>query len=104
MYIHQLNDWPNFHWDMNVLAELLEVVQLKRGKLLGRMESLGFKLRQEADLGIRTKDILKTSEIEGELLDPEQVRSSLARRLQMKIPGLKVSSPEVDGIVDMNLE
>lgn len=104
MYIHQLNDWPNFRWDMNVLAESLEVVQLKRGKLLGRMESLGFKLRQEADLGIRTKDVLKTSEIEGELLDPEQVRSSLARRLQMKIPGLRVSSPEVDGIVDMNLD
>lgn len=104
MYIHELPEWPGFSWDKAVLADLLAQVQYKQGRLLGKMESLGFKIQEEANLGVRTRDVLKTSEIEGDLLDPEQVRSSLARRLQMRIPGLRGSSQKVDGIVEMTLD
>jgi len=104
MYIHELKDWPDFSWDIEKLAEPLAAVQQKQGRLLGKMEALGFKIQEEANLGVRTRDVLKTSEIEGELLDPEQVRSSLARRLQMKIPGLRTSSQKVDGVVEMTLD
>src|SRR5208283_5587623 len=89
VYIHEKPQWPRFRLSREKLAEQLAVVHREQGRLLGRMEALGFKLRQEAVLETLTEDVLKSSEIEGERLDAEQVRSSLARRLGMDIGGLQ---------------
>ena len=78
-YIHQLPDWPGFHWDQEALQAPLAAARHKQGRLLGRMETLGFSLRREAELDTLTLDVVKTSEIEGENLSAQQVRSSLAR-------------------------
>lgn len=83
LYIHELKEWPNFHWDKALLARQLASVRHRQGRLIGRMEALGFDLRAEAVLTVLTEDILKSSEIEGELLDKSQVRSSIAPRLGM---------------------
>jgi Fic family protein len=104
MYIHELKDWPRFHWDREQLAEPLAAVRHQQGRLIGHMEALGFHLRQEAVLQTLTADVLKTSEIEGEKLDADQVRSSIARRLGMDIGGLKPSDRNVEGIVEMMLD
>jgi Fic family protein len=104
MYIHQLPDWPRFHWNRERLAEPLAAVRHRQGRLVGHMEALGFQLRQEAVLQTLTADVLKTSEIEGENLDAEQVRSSIARRLGMEIAGLKRAGRNVEGIVEMMLD
>ena len=103
-YIYNLPSWPRFHWDRERLTEQLSVVRHEQGRLLGRMEALGFKLRQEAVLKTLTEDVLKSSEIEGEQLDAEQVRSSIARRLGMDIGGLKSVDRNVEGIVEMMLD
>lgn len=103
-YIHNQEDWPRFHWNRESLAERLATVRHEQGRLLGRMENLGFKLRQEALLRTLTEDVLKSSEIEGEKLDAEQVRSSVARRLGMDIGGLKPADRNVEGIVEMMLD
>src|SRR5690349_8732374 len=81
MYIHQLAKWPDFQWNKEELIQLLGQVRHHQGKLLGRMESMGFSLQSEATLQTLTLDVLKSSEIEGEILNPDQVRSSIARRL-----------------------
>ncbi len=81
LYIHQRPEWPAFCWDSDVIASQLAAVRHRQGRLLGRMEALGFDVRAEATLQTLTQDALKTSEIEGDVLDREQVRSSLARRL-----------------------
>ncbi len=85
-------------------AEPLAAVRHQQGRLIGHMEALGFNLRQEAVLETLTFDVLKTSEIEGEKLDAEQVRSSIARRLGMDIGGLKPADRNVEGIVEMMLD
>jgi|SRR5271157_2157674 len=103
-YIHQLPDWPQFRWDQGRLAELLAAVRHRQGRLIGRMEALGFHLSQEAVLQTLTADVLKTSEIEGEKLDAEQVRSSIARRLGIDIGALKPADRNVEGIVEMMLD
>jgi len=103
-YIHQLPDWPRFHWNCERLAEPLAATSRQQGRLFGHMEALGFSLRQEAVLQTLTADVLKTSEIEGERLDAEQVRSSIARRLGMDIAGLKPADRNVEGIVEMMLD
>jgi Fic family protein len=103
-YIHAQKDWPNFHWNREKLAERLAAVRHEQGRLLGRMETLGFQLRQEAVLQTLTEDVLKSSEIEGEKLDAEQVRSSLARRLGVDIGGLKAVDRNVEGVVEMTLD
>jgi Fic family protein len=103
-YTHTLPDWPNFQWNHERLAELLASVRHRQGRLIGHMEALGFKLQQEAVLQTLTEDVLKTSEIEGEKLDKEQVRSSIARRLGMDIAGLKPADRDVEGIVEMMLD
>ena len=82
-YIHTLPDWPDFQWDQERLAGPLGALRHRQGRLIGRMETLGFSLRAEAKLRTLTQDVLKSSEIEGEILDREQVRSSIARRLGM---------------------
>jgi Fic family protein len=103
-YIHQRSDWPGFHWAQETLAGPLAAVRLRQGRLLGRMESLGFPQRDEALLKTLTLDVLKSSEIEGEILNPEQVRSSIARRLGMDIAGLVPADRRVEGVVEMMLE
>jgi Fic family protein len=104
VYIHEKPTWPRFRWNREQLAEPLAVVHREQGRLLGRMEALGFKLRQEAVLETLTEDVLKSSEIEGERLDAGQVRSSVARRLGMDIGGLKPVDRNVEGVVEMMLD
>src|SRR6266545_5719867 len=104
MYIHELQDWPRFTWNRDQLAEPLAAVRHRQGRLIGHMEALGFKLQQEAVLQTLTADVLKSSEIEGEKLDAEQVRSSIARRLGMDIGALKPADRHVEGVVEMMLD
>ncbi len=103
-YIHQLQDWTNFTFDKNVLFPKLAAVSNQQGKLMGKMQMLGFDLKQEAVLETLTLDVLKSTEIEGEFLQPEQVRSSIARHLGMDIAGLVPSDRHVDGVVQMMLD
>jgi len=103
-YIHELPDWPEFHWNSERLTEHLALVSRQQGRLIGHMEALGFQLRQEAILQTLTADVVKTSEIEGEKLNAEQVRSSIARRLGMDIAGLELADRNVEGIVEMMLD
>jgi Fic family protein len=103
-YIHEQPEWPKFEWDKAALADQLAAVRHRQGRLIGRMESLGFSLREEAVLQTLTRDVLTSSEIEGELLDPAQVRSSIARRLGMDIAGLVPADRDVEGVVEMMLD
>jgi len=104
MYIHDLEDWPRFTWNREQLAEPLAAVRHRQGRLVGHMEALGFRLREEAVLQTLTADVIKSSEIEGEKLEPEQVRSSIARRLGMDIGALKPVDRNVEGVVEMMLD
>src|SRR5580692_4332713 len=104
MYIHELKEWPRFEWNRDKLAEPLASVRHRQGRLTGHMEALGFSLRQEAVLQTLTADVLKSSEIEGEKLDADQVRSSIARRLGMDIGALKAADRNVEGVVEMMLD
>ena len=104
MYIHTLPDWPRFRWDTDDLTKLLASVRHRQGRLIGRMESLGFNLQREAVLRILTADVLKSSEIEGEKLEAEQIRSSIARRLGMDVGALKPADRDVEGVVEMMLD
>jgi len=104
MYIHEPKGWPQFHWSIDKLAEPLASVRHRQGRLIGHMEALGFNLQQEAVLQTLTADVLKSSEIEGEKLDAEQVRSSIARRLGMDIGALKPADRNVEGVVEMMLD
>jgi Fic family protein len=103
-YIHQLPDWPEFRWDSKVLAEPLAAVRHRQGRLIGRMEGLGFPLRSQAIVQTLTEDVLKSSEIEGEILDRDQVRSSIARRLGVDIGALTPADRNVEGVVEMMLD
>ncbi|MDP2089038.1 MAG: Fic family protein [Flavobacteriaceae bacterium] len=103
-YLYQQDNWPQFNWDNDALLSLLGLVRNLQGKVIGKMETLGFDLRNEATLATLTLDVIKSTEIEGEILNPEQVRSSLARRLGMDISGLIPSDRNVDGIVEMMLD
>src|SRR5260370_27546571 len=104
MYIHELQDWPQFHWDAGRLAEPAASVRHRQGRLTGHMEAVGFNLQREAVLQTLSTDVLKSSEIEGEKLDPEQVRSSIARHLGMDIGALKPVDRNVEGVVEMMLD
>ena len=104
IYIYDRPDWPRFRWNREGLAELLAAVRHQQGRLMGRMEALGFKLRQEAILQTLTEEVVKSSEIEGEHLDAGQVRSSIARRLGMDVGGLKPVDRDVEGVVEMMLD
>ena len=103
-YIHEQDDWPHFTWDETQLATALADIRNRQGRMVGRMESLGFKLRSDAILDTLTVDVIKSSEIEGEKLPGDQVRSSVARRLGMDIAGLVNSDRNVDGVVDMMID
>lgn len=103
-YIHQNDNWPNFTWVSEEFVSLLSEARNLQGRLIGKMESLGFELRNEALLETLTLDVLKSAEIEGELLNPEQVRSSIAQRLGMEFAGTISSDRNVDGMVDMMID
>lgn len=103
-FIHQQDNWPNFTWKSDEIVNLLSEARNLQGRLIGKMESLGFDLRNEALLDTLTLDVLKSSEIEGEFLNPDQVRSSIARRLGMEIAGSVESDRNIDGVVEMMLD
>jgi Fic family protein len=103
-YIHELPSWPDLHWNYERLVQPLAEVRHKQGRLVGRMEALGFPMREEAALQTLTEDVVKSSAIEGEVLDKDQVRSSIARRLGMDISGLVPADRNVEGVVEMMLD
>ena len=103
-FIHQQKGWPDFRWDASSLSQLLGDVRNAQGRLLGRMDGLGLPLRAQANLTTLTADVTKSSAIEGEFLDQEQVRSSIARKLGLNVSGLVASSRDIDGIVEMMLD
>ena len=104
MYIYEQADWPKLHWDSKSLCNVLADVRYLQGKLIGQMEGLGFQLQEEAVLQTLTEDVVKSSEIEGEKLDTEAVRSSIARHMGLDIAGLIPSERNVDGVVEMMLD
>lgn len=103
-YIHQAADWPEFHWDSDKLVPALSEARYRHGHLLGRMSTLGFRLQAEAGLENLSQDIIKSSAIEGEILDPQQVRSSLGRRLGLDVGGLSQVSRNVEGIAELAID
>jgi len=103
-YIYDLPDWPRFRWNQDAISPRLAAVRHKQDRLIGRMQALGFPLRKEAELRTLTLEVLKSSEIEGEILDKEQVRSSVARRLGVDIGALTPEDRKVEGVVEMVLD
>lgn len=104
MFIHQRENWVDFSYNSEIIISLLASVRHAQGRLMGQMESLGFSFREEAMLATLTLDVLKSTEIEGELLDKNQVRSSIARKLGISTVGLVNSSRNVDGVVEMMID
>lgn len=104
IYIYQRPEWPQFTWNGGTLAQPLAEAWQKQGRLLGRMQGLGFSLQKEAVLQTLTQDVLKSSEIEGENLDKDQVRSSIARRLGIEAGALTPADRDVEGVVEMMLD
>src|SRR6202140_4663319 len=104
-YIHELRDWPGFSWDSKTLAPLLSDVRLRQGLLVGKMRGYGLASRWTATLKVLTEETIKSSAIVGGVLDPENVRSSLARRLGLEVGGLKGHKDRyVDGGVERMLD
>jgi Fic family protein len=103
-YIHELLPWPRFRWSDEEIAKALSEVHRRQGLLTGRMQALGFQLQQEAELSTLTEEVIKSSEIEGEILDRDQVRSSIAGRLGMDAGGLPADDRNVEGVVDMIID
>src|SRR5271166_4227724 len=105
IYIHERADWPKFRWDAKGLAPLLSGVRLRQGLLLGRMKSYGFASQWTATLKVLTEETIKSSAIEGVVLDPESVRSSIAKKLGLDMAGLKVHKDRsVEGVVEMMVD
>ena len=103
-YIYQTEQWPKFTWDDKEVNVILGKVRHLQGKIFGQMGALGFSIKEEANLSTLTLDVLKSSEIEGKLLDQEQVRSSIARKLGIDYAGMVSSDRDVDGVVEMMLD
>ncbi|MDE3026820.1 MAG: Fic family protein [Paracoccaceae bacterium] len=103
-YIHEIDNWPHFTWSSETIGVQLAAVRHRQGRLIGRMEALGFDLQTEAVLQTLTEDVMKSSEIEGEMLDKDQVRSSIARRLGIDIGALAPTDRNVEGVVEMMLD
>lgn len=103
-YIHERAEWPKFRWNAEAIAAILGGVRHKQGRLLGRMEALGFDLRAEAELVALTREVVKSSAIEGEMLSTEEVRSSIARRLGLDVGGARRAGRDVEGVVEMMLD
>lgn len=103
-YIYEHSQWPAFTWDEGQIGVLLGKVRHLQGRVFGRIEGLGFTVREETNLSTLTLDVLKSSEIEGEFLNPEQVRSSIARKLGIAYTGMVHVNSDVDGVVEMMLD
>lgn len=103
-WIHQTADWPAFSWNSEVISEKLADIRHRQGRLLGRMESLGFDLRTEASLDTLTVEVVQSSAIEGETLNSDEVRSSIARRLGIDIGGFMTVGRDVEGIVEVIID
>ena len=103
-YIYQYRSWPNFRWNEAEVQVLLGKVRHLQGKLFGQMSALGFSVKEETMLTALTLDVLKSSEIEGEVLNYEQVRSSIARRLGLDYAGMVYPDRSVEGVVEMMLD
>ena len=103
-FIHQLPQWPEFEFDSKKILPLVGRVRNLQGQLSGKMEAIGFNLKNEAYLEALSLDVIKSSEIEGELLDLDQVRSSIARRLGMEVSGMIPADREVEGVVEMMMD
>ncbi len=103
-YIHELPDWPKFRWSRDVVLQRLADVRHRQGRLIGRMENLGYSSRAEAVVNTLTQDVLKSSEIEGEILNQDQVRSSVAKHLGIDIGALVAADRNIDGVVEMILD
>jgi Fic family protein len=104
VYLHEKAGWPEFLWNGDLLAVPLAEARHKQGRLLGKMEALGFELRTEASVAVLTSDVVKSSAIEGEMLNTDEVRSSISRRLGLDIAGLPKAGRDVEGIVEMMLD
>jgi len=104
MYIHEKENWTDFHWNNEKIVPILTTVRHLQGKLLGQMESLGFEFSEKATLESLILDVVDTSKIEGEFLNPELVRSSIARKLGIEIEKLQTTPRNIDGIVDVLLD
>ena len=104
MWVHEHQNWPDFTWDAGELASRLADIRHRQGRLLGRMEGLGFELKREASLTTLTNDVVKSSAIEGETLNPKEVRSSIARRLGIGIASPLPANQDVEGIVEIMLD
>lgn len=100
-YIHERPEWPLFRWDETKLLPLVAEVRHRQGRVIGKMAALGFRQRAEASLTNLTAEIIKSNAIEGNFLDVEEVRSSIARRLGMDAGGLAQASRDVEGVVEM---
>ncbi|MDR2108536.1 MAG: Fic family protein [Coriobacteriales bacterium] len=110
-YIYQYDSWPKFTWDTATLAQALSDCRLLQGRVLGRLDALGFSLRESTTVAALTNEIVTSSEIEGERLDAEKVRSSIAQRLGVKTAGLSASGKggpasahDVEGVVELMLD
>jgi len=104
IYIHQLKNWAEFQWNEQDFISLLSEVRNLQGRLMGKVELLGFELKDEANLETLIQDVVQSSEIEGEILNPEQVRSSIATRLGLENSGLEHADRNIDGVVEMMLD
>jgi Fic family protein len=103
-YIYKHADWPHFTWDADRLVPQLSAARYKQGLLLGKMRDLGYRLKTEATLEALTEETVKSSAIEGEELNPESVRSSLARRMGLEAGGARPVDRNVEGVVEMMLD
>ncbi len=103
-YIYQKKDWPHFTWNAQRLVSHLSAARYEEGLLLGKMQDLGYRLKEEATLAALTEETVKSSAIEGEELNPESVRSSLARRMGLEAGGTRAADRNVEGIVEMMLD
>jgi Fic family protein len=103
-YIYEYKNWTDFTWENDVVHSIFGEVRWIQGKIIGQMNALGFSAKEEATLNALTLDVVKSSEIEGELLNYEQVRSSVARRLGINSAGLVKSSRHIEGIVEMMMD
>lgn len=103
-FIHEQPSWPVFTWNADSITSVLAGVRHNQGRLLGRMEALGFELRSEANVAVLTSEVVKSCAIEGELLNPDEVRSSIARRLGLDVAGLPKAGRDVEGVVEMMLD
>ena len=103
-YIYEHKNWTAFSWQDKAINAVFGEVKLIQGKIIGQMDALGFSAKEEATLTALTLDVVKSSEIEGELLNYDQVRSSIARRLGINTAGLVPSSRHIEGVVEMMLD